>query len=74
MIAPIPYMGQYGPLRKPVFIIFFSQMDLYTDSIIHPRNEYIIKYVVNSITFKFIFSPYYLVSFALNVSVTSFSL
>ena len=43
IIAPAPYIGQKGPIKNPVFIIFFSQNDLNIDSIIHPKNEYTIK-------------------------------
>ena len=42
-MAPKPYIGQYGPVINPLFINFFSQKDLYTDSNIHPDIEYIIK-------------------------------
>ena len=41
--APIPYIGQNGPYRKPLFTGFLTIIVLYMDSKPHPKNEYIIK-------------------------------
>lgn len=43
IVAPIPYIGQNGPLRKPVLISFLSHIERNTDSITHPKNEYKMK-------------------------------
>ena len=46
--APMPYIGQYGPIKKPRSTIFFWFMLVYIDSIIQPNTEYIknkIKYL-----------------------------
>ena len=55
IIAPQPYMGQNGPFKKPVFIIFLSQTVLTTLSKIHPKKEYTMKYVIR---FKKLYSIY----------------
>ena len=39
IIAPIPYIGQKGPFRNPVFIIFFSHILLNIDSNTHPTDR-----------------------------------
>ena len=56
--APNPYIGQYGPIRKPLSTIFFSRILEYIDSVIQPNTEYIknkIMYLYN----KFILSPFF---------------
>ena len=39
--AEKPYIGQYGPFKNPLFIIFFEIVEQYIISIIQPRKEYI---------------------------------
>ena len=39
IIAPNPYIGQNGPIKNPVFIIFLSHIVLTVLSKIHPKNE-----------------------------------
>ena len=39
--TPAPYIGQYGPIKNPLFTNFFFLITSPVDSIIHPANEYI---------------------------------
>ena len=40
-IAPQPYIGQYGPIKNPLFVTFLFLIEIFTDSIIQPAIEYI---------------------------------
>jgi hypothetical protein len=42
--APNPYIGQSGPVKKPLFTNFFSITDFDTDSKSQPAKEYNMKY------------------------------
>ena len=56
--TPHPYIGQYGPIKTPLFTNFFFLIDICTVSITHPANEYIKN---NAIYFSIstnIFSPF----------------
>ena len=39
--TPHPYIGQYGPIKNPLFTNFFCLIDICTVSINQPANEYI---------------------------------
>ena len=41
--APVPYIGQYGPIKKPLAVNFFALTETSVTSINQPINEYSIK-------------------------------
>ena len=42
IVAPKPYIGQIGPLRKPLFTNFPVLQAAKETSTHHPKNEYIV--------------------------------
>lgn len=63
-IAPVPYIGQYGPTKNPLFINLLYCINFPITSMHHPANEYVKnnkKYTLISIPNIIIFLPPFIV-------------